>query len=217
MATKEGSAAVLRDEILEEARRESEEIVSRARQNAENLLAASAAEASRVREGELDQARGEALRRRELILATVPVEAGRMRVARIESLLESVHEEARKRLFACNGSQYRETVITLSTLAIRQMAGGTFTVKMPEGDRGLLGDGLLEEVKARTGRPGLSVSLLFDPAIKEGGVVVEDGEGRQTWDNRLRERLERMWPELRRRVAMDASFVAKAGSEGDSQ
>ena len=217
MATKEGSAEVLRDEILEEARRESEEIVNRARQNAENLLAAAATEAGRVRKEQLDQAQEEALRRRELILATVPVEAGRMRVARIESLLESVHEKARERLLAYDGFEYREMVIALSALAIRQMAGGTFMMKVPEGDRAVLGDGLLEEVKARTGRTALSVSLLFDPAIKEGGVVVEDGEGRQTWDNRLRERLERMWPELRRRVAMDASFVAKAGLEGDSQ
>ncbi len=83
-----------------EARRESEEIVSRARQDAEDLLAAAAVEASRVREEQLDRARAEAARRRELILATVPVETGRLRVVRIESLLESVHEEAR-RAIAC--------------------------------------------------------------------------------------------------------------------
>ena len=80
-------------------------------------MATAAAEADKVREEQLDRARAEAARRRELILATVPVEAGRMRVARIESLLESVHEEARERLLAHDGFEYREAVITLAALA----------------------------------------------------------------------------------------------------
>jgi vacuolar-type H+-ATPase subunit E/Vma4 len=31
--------------------------------------------------------------------------------------------------------------------------------------------------------------------------VVTDAEGRQTWDNSLEARLERMWPDLRNRIA----------------
>jgi vacuolar-type H+-ATPase subunit E/Vma4 len=215
MATKDGSGVVLCEAILDEARREATEIVNRARQNAENLLTAATSEASRIREGQLDQARGEALRRKELILATVPVEAGRMRLARIESLLESVREEVRERLLACNGFECREMVIALSALAIKHMAGGAFTVNVPEKDRAAAGDGLAKEIKRRTGRSALRIALSFDPTITEAGVIVEDAGGRQRWDNRLLERLERMWPELRRKVAMDASFVEKAEPEGD--
>ena len=53
-------------------------------------------------------------RQSELILATVSVETGRLRAARVEALLESVHEEARQRLLAREGFEYRETVIALA-------------------------------------------------------------------------------------------------------
>ena len=131
MTTNADSAGILREEILAEARRVSEEIVNRARQDAEALLADAAVEADMVREEQLDRARAEAARRRELILATVPVEAGRMRVGRIESLLESVHEEARQRLLAHDGFEYREAVITLAAHRGK-----------PDGRRCLCGEGV---------------------------------------------------------------------------
>jgi vacuolar-type H+-ATPase subunit E/Vma4 len=49
------------------------------------------------------------------------------------------------------------------------------------------------------------------------GVIVEDAEGRQMWDNRFLKRLERMWPELRRHIAVQVSFVPGTGSGGNSQ
>ena len=103
--------------------KKAEEIVIRAQQDAEVILANATAEADRLRQERLDQARVEASRRSELILATVPVETGRLRAARIEALLESVREEARQRLLAREGFEYRETVIALAAHAISQMAG----------------------------------------------------------------------------------------------
>ena len=217
MATNQDSAWVLREEILAEARRESEEIVNRARQGAESLLAAAAAEATKVREEQLDQARTEAARRSGLVLASVPVEAGRLRDARVESLLESVQEEVRQRLLALDGLSYREAVITLAALAASRMAGVAFVVKVAEVDRILLGDGLADEVAHRVGRPALNVSVSYDPEITGGGVIVEDGEARQIWDNRFLKRLERMWPELRRQIAVQTSFVPKTESGGSNQ
>lgn len=217
MATNRDSAGMLSEEILREARRESGEIVRRARQDAENLLTAAAVEARRVREEQLDRARAEAVRRRELTKATVPVETGRLRVVRIESLLESVHEAARRRLLARQGFQYREAVISLAALAISRMAGFVFVAKVPEADRTLLGDGLCEEVMHRVGRPALEVTFSFDPDITEGGVTVEDAGACRIWDNGLLKRLERMWPELRRQIALQASFVPKTESGGNSQ
>ncbi len=217
MTTNPDSAGILREEILAEARRQSEEIVSRARQEAKSILAAAIAEASRVREEEVDRARAEAVRRRELIQATVPVEAVWLRAARIETLLESIHEEARRRLLARNGFQYRETIVTLAALAISRMAGVAFVAKVPAADRSLLGDGICEEVMNRVGNPKLKVTLSFDLDTTGGGVTVEDAEAYQIWDNRLLKRLERMWPELRRQIALQASFVPKTESRGNNQ
>jgi vacuolar-type H+-ATPase subunit E/Vma4 len=202
----QNSTEVLREEILADARREGEEIVIRARRDAEVILTGAVAEAERVRQEQLDRARAEAARQSALILATVTVETGRLRAARVEALLESVYEEACRRLLAREGFEYRETVVGLASHAISQMAGVGFVVKFSEADRTILGDDLAGEIAHRVGRP-VSIAVLHEPGITEGGVIVEDVEARQVWDNRLAKRLERLWPELRRQIAVEASFV----------
>jgi len=214
MTMNQNSTEVLREEILAAARREGEEIVSRARQDAEVFLTSAVAEADRIRQEQLDQARAEAARQSELILATVTVETGRLRAARVEALLESVYEEACQRLVAREGFEYLETVIGLASHAISQMAGVGFVVKLSEADQTILGDGLAEEIAHRVGRP-VSITISYELGITGGGVIVEDTEARQVWDNRLVKRLERLWPELRRQVAVEATFVPKTGSGGD--
>ena len=210
----QNSTEVLREEILAAARREGEEIVSCARQDAEVFLTSAVGEADRIRQERLDQARSEATRQSELILATVIVETGRLRAARVEALLESVYEEACQRLVAREGFEYLETIIGLASHAISQMAGDGFVVKLSEADQTILGDGLAKEIAHRVGRP-VSITISYEPGITESGVIVEDTEARQVWDNRLVKRLERLWPELRRQVAVEASFVPKTGSGGD--
>lgn len=214
MTMDQNSTEVLREEILAAAQREGEEIVSRARQDAEVFLTSAVGEADRIRQERLDQARAEATRQSELILATVTVETGRLRAARVEALLESVYEEACQRLVAREGFEYLETVIGLASHAISQMAGDGFVVKLSEADQTILGDGLAEEIAHRVGRP-VSITISYEPGITESGVIVEDTEARQVWDNRLVKRLERLWPELRRQVAVEATFVPKTGSGGD--
>jgi vacuolar-type H+-ATPase subunit E/Vma4 len=214
MTMDQNSTEVLREEILAAARREGEEIVSRARQDAEVFLTSAVGEAERIRQEQLDQARAEAARQSELILATVTVETGRLRAARVEALLESVYEEACQRLVAREGFEYLETVIGLASHAISQMAGDGFVVKLSEADQTILGDGLAKEIAHRVGRP-VGITISYEPGITEGGVIVEDTEARQVWDNRLVKRLERLWPELRRQVAVEATFVPKTGSGGD--
>jgi vacuolar-type H+-ATPase subunit E/Vma4 len=214
MITNQNSTDILREEILADARREGEEIVSRARQDAETSLTCATAEADQVRQGRLDQARREAARKSALILATVPVETGRLRAARVETLLESVYEEARRRLLAREGFEYRETVIALAAHAINRMSGAEFIVKLSEAEQTILGDRLAEEITHHVERP-VSITILHAGDITGGGVVIEDAEARQVWDNHLLKRLERLWPELRQQIAAEASFVPKTGSGGD--
>ncbi|MCX5813376.1 MAG: hypothetical protein NT178_12655 [Proteobacteria bacterium] len=103
MTTDQNSTEILREEILVDARGEGEEMIIRAKQEAESFLTGAVAEAEQERRGRLDHARREAARRSELILATVSVETGRLRAARIEALLESVYEEVCRRLMAREG------------------------------------------------------------------------------------------------------------------
>jgi len=215
MTTDQSSTEKLREEILADAGREAEKIVIRAKQEAEALLTSAAAEADRLRQERLDEANAEAAHQSEMILATVPVEIDRLSAARVEALLATIYEEAGERLLAREGFEYRETVIALATYAIRQMEGDAFVVKLSGADQAILGDALAEEIAGRVGRP-VSITISNAPDISEGGVIVEDGEARQLWDNRLLKRLERLWPELRRQIAMQANFVPKTGSGGNN-
>ena len=210
------SSQILCEEILADARRQGEDIIQRARQEAGVFLAKSAAEADMVRRERLDQARTECARRKELILAAVPVEAARLRSARVEALLESVHEEIRRRLMAHDGFDFRETVATLAAEAIKQMPGSTFVVKLSSADRAALGNGLAEEIARHIRRSPLNLTISNDAPLMGGGAIIEDAEGRQAWDNRLPARLERMWPELRRKIATQTALVVESKSTGGS-
>lgn len=215
MTTDQSSTEKLREEILADAGREVEKIVMRAKQDAEDLLAGTAAEADRLRKERLNEANEEAAHQSELILATVPVEIDRLRAARIEALLATIYEEAGEQLLAREGFEYRKTLVALAAHAILRMEGDDFVVKLSGEDQAALGDALAEEIAGRVERP-VNITISNTPDISEGGVIVEDGEARQVWDNRLLKRLERLWPELRRQIAAQANFVPKTGSGGNN-
>lgn len=215
MTTDQSSTERLREEILADAGREAEKIITRAKHDAEAILAGAAAEADRLRQEQIREAGVEASRQSELILATVPIEIDRLRAARVEALLANIYEEASERLLAREGFEYRKTVIALAVHAIHRMEGDAFVVKLSGADHAVLGDALAEEIAGRVGRP-VSITISDAPDISEGGVIVEDRESRQVWDNRLLKRLERLWPELRRQIAAQANFVPKTGSGGNN-
>lgn len=209
--TNPNSPEILREEILAEAKRESEEILQRARQDAGALLAKAEAEAEQVRHEHLAQAQAEAVRRRELILATVAVEAGRMRSARIEMWLQSILEATRKKIQDRNGIDYRATLIALAAEALNRMIGDTFVVKLSTADRAIFGNGLADEIRQHVDRP-VTITIADELGTKDRGPIIQDREGRQIWDNSFQARLERLWPELRRQIAITTSLVTQGGS-----
>lgn len=208
------SADVLCADILADARRESEEIIQRAKQQADALLRKAAAEADKLRQERLQAARTEAARRRELILGAIPIEAARLRSARIEELLQSVHDDVRRRLLARDGFEYRETLVRLAAEAIKQMPGDSFVVLLSAADRAAFGDELAEEIRRRVGRATLNITLAKDAAGQVGVVIIRDSAGRLEWDNSLTARLQRLWPELRRKIAVQTGLGLTRLPEG---
>ncbi len=200
--------------ILAEARRESEQAVRRAQDEAAALLSQAAAEADQLRQERLAQARAEASRTAELILATVPVEAGRHRSGEIEALLQTICERARGQLAQRQKLDYRATVVSLAAEAVSRMEGGAFLVKLPAAERRAIGDGLAEQITHRLGRPSLSITISDEPTLPEDGLLVQDPQGRQVWNNGLQARLERLWPELRRQIAVRTSLVPRDSPAG---
>lgn len=213
MATpKPNSPEALSGEILAEARRECDEIVRRAQAESSALLATATAEADKIRREKREAAQAEAARRKELALATIPVEAARRRSARIESILENIREEARRRLLARDEYDPRETVVALAVEAVCRLPGNDFILKISAADHAAFGDGLAEEI-ARCGGAGKTPGLLkilisADPEVADG-VMVQTADGFQVWDNRLLSRLERFWPDLRRQIALRTGLVGE--------
>ncbi len=216
MVTNQDSAEKLSTEILADARRKAAETILRAKQESEAILNSAAVEADQVRQKILEEAGAEGRRRKELILATVPVEKGRLLAARVEALLDSIYDEARQRLHAHEGFDYDEAVISLSSQAIRQMTGNKFVVRLSGKKPALADDSLAEQIVRRDGR-SLHITISHSENPPEDGVIIEDGEAHQVWDNRLLKRLERLWPELRRQIAVQTSLVHKPGAGESSQ
>ena len=206
--TNHNSPEALSGEILAEARRACDEIIHRAQRESGSLIADATADAEKISREELASAKIEAMQRRELMLATIPVETGRFRSARIEAILDGIREEARRQLLARN-FDYHETVVALAAEVIRQMPGTDFVLKISAADQAAFGDKLGEEVRQRAGRLPLNLAVSADPAMTGVGVMVRDTEGKRIWDNQLLSRLERLWPELRRQIAVRTSLVEK--------
>ena len=192
---------VLTDEILADAKRQAERILARAKREAKDITDKARAQADADRRQRLAAAHDEADRQRQLTLATVPIEVARMRAEKVEAALQSICDEARRRLLAREGFDYRQTVVALATEAVGCLQGDAFVLELAAADTEALGADLAEAVRRRAGRDDLRVSIAPEAADIPGGVVVRDAEGRQVWDNSLEGRLKRFWPALRRRIA----------------
>ena len=204
------SPEVLSEEILAAAKRDCDRILRLAQKTAESYLARANAEVEKIRNEKLDAARAEAARRSELTLSTVPLEVGRLRAGRIEALLENIYETARRQLesrdFDC-----REMVIALAAEAIGRMPGRGFVLKLSVANHAAFGDKLADEISQHVGLSLLKLTIMADPTMADGGVIVQDIDGRRFWDNRLQSRLERLWPELRRKIAVQTGLVETTG------
>jgi vacuolar-type H+-ATPase subunit E/Vma4 len=207
MADAVADPSALCEEILADGRRRAEGILDEAREEGDALLAKAKAEAEASGREAVEAARAEAARRRDRVLAGVPIEIARMRAAHIEALLDSLRERARQELTARRGFDYREAIVSMAAEALKWMTGEAFVLCLAGGYQADLGTGLAEEVLRRAERTGVSLTLAEESSLTEGGFILRDAEGRQVWDDRLTVRLDRLWPALRLPVAIGAGLV----------
>lgn len=202
--------ALLCAEIRAEAQREADAVLRAAREQAECLQIDAASRAAIARQELLDTATEEAARRQAALAAGVAVEMGRRRAARLEALIQSIHDEVARRLRAHEGFDYHETVPALALDAMRRMSGDRFVVRLAAADRNEMGARFHTELEHRMGHR-LDVTLETDPDAQADGVQILNDRGHHVWDNRLAPRLARLWPELRRQVAVAAGFAPTEG------
>jgi vacuolar-type H+-ATPase subunit E/Vma4 len=187
--------AALCEEILAEGRRRAEAVRSEARASGAAALAQSEREAQALLREAEDGARAEAARKLERARAGVEIEIGRLRADRVEALLASLRERARRELLALGGPAARAAVCVLAAEALRRMTGAGFVLSVAPG--AALGPDLAEEILRRADGGARTLSVKEDPALAEPGFLLRDAEGRQEWDGRLGARLDRLWPALR--------------------
>lgn len=210
----------LRLEILEDGRRQAQAILEKAHEEAETILARAAADSAVVRAQRIQVAEAEARRRREAILATVAVKTSRLRFARQEQLLQSIRREVLVRLSDRSSTLTGNTdkvspctaKLTLIAEALGGMHGDALVVRLRSTDIEALGEESLHELPKRIGRPNLSLRVIPDRDLEEGGVIIEDASGRERWDNRFSRRLERLWPAFSREIARQLGWRLTNGA-----
>jgi vacuolar-type H+-ATPase subunit E/Vma4 len=205
----------LRDEILADAQRQATRLIRKAQREAQELLDKATAESQQERSDKLTAARATAERKHDLTLATVPVEIGRLRAARVERELLDLQQKVRERLLARQGYAYGETLAMLASEAIARMEGNEFVLGLTAEDLPVFGATLPEAVRSRLTRGEIKVSVASQPAQIAAGVVVQDPAGRQVWNNSLEVRLQRMWPLLRSKIAEHAGLSSNQESAGE--
>jgi vacuolar-type H+-ATPase subunit E/Vma4 len=210
--TQQNSPDTLCAEILAEAAKQGDEIRRKAEAEASSLLATAALETEKIHRETLGRAQTWAEKRKRMILETVTVEKRRIRSSRVEALLEILRQDISGRLAALNGGG-AETIVALAAEAIEKMPEDDLVLKLSTADREALGNGISEEILSRAQRPQLHLTISNDPTIKGGGVIVQDAGGSQIWDNRLESRLERLWPELRRQIAIASGLLDENKSQ----
>lgn len=208
------SHEVLREEILADAVRQAERMVRKAEREAKALVAKVTDESEQERRQKLAAAEAAAERQRILTLATVPIEIARARATRVERELLQLREQVRERLRARQGLDYGEVLAQLAAEAVARMDGDSFVLELSADDLRDFGPALAAAVPARAGRPQVSLTVSDVPAKIEGGVLVRDPQGRQVWDNSLAARLDRLWPQLRNRIAQYLGLDTRAEPSG---
>jgi len=198
--TQSQAQEALKGEIVADARRQVERLVRHAKDEADEALRKANQEAEKIRTDRAEAAKNEAQRQRDLVLASLPVQVGRMRSDRMEAALRAILDEARQKLVDRQGFDYRAVLLDMAVDAIGHMEGTSFVLDLSEADLKDCAGWLPEEVKRKVGRGDIQVSVAPEAARIAGGVIVRDAEGRQLLDNSLASRLERLWPAMRRQI-----------------
>jgi vacuolar-type H+-ATPase subunit E/Vma4 len=188
----------LLDEVMAEAERQATALIERARQERERIRAEAEREAAALADKERERGRAEAERRHAQILATVPVQQRRLAELRSEGLLDEIARQARQRLSALDEVACTEATARLAAHAIQRLAADSFVVKLA---RAMEGTKLRDAIAALSGQPPSTIEVVAAPELDGPGPRVEGADGRLIWDNRLLERLGRLWPALRTQVA----------------
>jgi vacuolar-type H+-ATPase subunit E/Vma4 len=192
--------------ILAEAASQCDEIRRKARTQAEAILAEARAGADQFRQETLAAAVRTAAAHREQLLAGIPIKTNRERARVIDSLLQQIRDLASRRLLDLSSFDYPGALLELTRDAMNRMPGEAFVVRLSPDDLREFGEALRRDIAARSSYR--QVRFVEDPSVT-AGVIVETSDASSVCDHRLTCRLERLWPEIRRQLAVQTALVSE--------
>jgi vacuolar-type H+-ATPase subunit E/Vma4 len=172
------------DWILEEGRRETRRILSRAESEVEAEAKTLVERAQRQADTVVETARAEA-----------ELDAQALKLRRREALLQDVLETAKERLRTeLDAEDYPDVVERLVREAVANLGEtDTWIVHGDSTALAILREGLIGGLSS-----DLGCSLTLGDALEQGvGVIVEGPDGHNRYNNTLNERLDRQWENLR--------------------
>ena len=191
-----GEVELLRRAVSEEGRKEAEQVLARARTDADRLVAEAREKAGKDLEGKIVARRGAAHAEAKRIVDSAELEAKRRIMVFREKIVQEVFEALRERL-----KEFRRDPAYVDFLAraleegMERLEGNAFIAELNEDDLPLF-QGRAEQIAAAR---GASLSLRPSPSVN-GGVRVYSGDGRTLFDNSLSARIERRKDAIRSRI-----------------
>jgi V/A-type H+-transporting ATPase subunit E len=183
----------------------SQAVQSKAREDADQILADANAKADAVRQRGrekaaaerakiLEQAARDTERVRTQTIATTQMKARTMKLAHREKLLDSVFAEAERRLAGLEQRpDYDRILRRLLREALSHLEADEVRIRSDDRSRKHMTDSWLAGMAKET-----QVRLVLGPALDRGtGVIVETADGHRQYDNTLETRLQRMRDPLR--------------------
>ncbi len=197
---------VLGAEVIADAERRAERVRRRGQRDAERIRQKAEEQAGQTSEDILTEAQRRAERVSQMVLATVEVEALKVRLALKEEVIGAALEAAWQRLLAKDDYEYVTVLVELAAAAIAQMPGEEFVVQLGDDDTGRSGEEVcrrIEEAVSVGGGRQVRVQLSAEHPRIAAGCVVFSADGRLRYDNSFEARRHRLYQQLRQAAARD--------------
>lgn len=191
----------LTEQILKDADNRSKPILRRARRRAEEIVEEAKDDARATREKWREEAEQKVEAERERTIARTRLEVENVHRRGREKILSAARERAKDSLRDfCEKSEYRQSLADLVRESIQSMTGEQFEVLLTERDHDTLGMELIRQLDDQ-----MAEQVAPGPPVRGkdiiGGAIIRRVDRTQICDESYRSRLQRLWPDLRQRVA----------------
>ncbi|NLY89815.1 MAG: hypothetical protein GX085_09410 [Firmicutes bacterium] len=196
----------LLDSILEDARKEAEQIRKKGRAEAEKLRSEYKEKAEHLREEIMSRRQRQAAEEKNRRKIQAQMDAGRELLAAKNQLVEEVFQALKKRLAGMKDEDYRQL---LRKLILQAVETGEEKLFFSVPDCRWLGEAFLAELNQELERQGRKGALTYGEAAADlsGGFILQQGKIIQNFslENLVEMKRDDLLPEIGRRLFTDAN------------